>query len=241
MRVRFTIDGIEYQTPASWAEITLDRYVRCLTTHAQDKPEVLKRLHQKMLDEDFEFGQKDWDSLPVTDRAAILDFYAQELAYWSDAPLSTIREHMDVNELIAAYATLCDALDPDKCEVDEKFCAFWHENILYHLPKKHMVGATLSEYVDASMFDDKAKQLEGGNWEALPEVLAVLCRPDRSEKYDYIETQHMARAKAFGSLKMDVAINCSFFLLRQSATSKANLSIYSLYMAVGEVKSLPTS
>ncbi len=90
-----------------------------------------------------------------------------------------------------------------------------------------MEGATVAEFAEAAQFEENVGELMTGRWEAMLDVMVVLCRP-KGEKYNYEKAKHNIRRKMFRTLTMDIVINVAFFLHRLNDILKNNLLIYSL-------------
>ncbi|MEK0336947.1 MAG: hypothetical protein QQN41_05875, partial [Nitrosopumilus sp.] len=101
--------------------------------------------------------------------------------------------------------------------------------------QKHMEGSTVAEFADAAHFEEQVGELMQDRWEAILDLMVVICRP-KDEKYDFKEQAHKQRKNFFRKLNMDVLINVAFFLLRLNDTLRDNLLIYSLQQQVQQAE-----
>jgi hypothetical protein len=97
----------------------------------------------------------------------------------------------------------------------------------YYFEKRPMADRTAIEFAEIADLEIASKKLDGGKFEVLPVMLAIICRPhiDGSvEKYD--EQTCLSRADLFKELKMDIVWDVFFSLKTQCVLSGQNTALY---------------
>ena len=241
--IKFELDGQKYQTPEGWHEVTFERFMDYLSNISTQEPEELKEFihaHQEFIGEIKEetpekevlqlassHFESSWKRLGAKKQNKCHEFYAIEVGFWCGLDAEVIRSSMDIDILEQAFWAIQITLKLNNQKEDIEFVGFECKGKEYLLPSKHMEGATVAEFAEAAQFEENVEDVVGGNWDAMLDVVVVLCRP-KGEVYSYNENQHKMRKKQFKKLTMDKIINIAFFLLRQNDILKSNLLIYSL-------------
>ncbi len=221
--VKFELNGSQYQTPNGWNEIECGVFLDYLSNIAPKMPSELKELFEL---ENIEEG---YAELRANKKKFLscLEFFSLCIAFWCKLDQEIIRDSMNTEQLEQAYWAIQIDLNINNLKEDKKFTGFFLNGVEYLCPQRHMAGATVAEFCDACHFEEKYEELKGGEWEALLDVMVVLCRP-KGEHYDYNETKHNIRKKQFRKLKMTDVANVGFFLLKLNKQLNLDLLIYSL-------------
>ncbi len=171
---------------------------------------------------------KTWGEMPLKEKSKCYDFFCIEIGFWCDIDSKIVRESfINLEHLEATYWALFYEMNPDNAKIDEDFAGFDINGTLYIPPIKHMTESTVVEFMESAQFQENMKEIEGGNWLSMLDVMVVLCRP-KGEPYEYVESKHEARKRLFRGVTMDNVINTAFFLLRLSGTLNLNLLIYTM-------------
>ena len=99
---------------------------------------------------------------------------------------------MNLEQLEAAFRAIQIDLSITDFKQDEDFIGFELNGTEYLLPKKHMENSTVVEFCEAAQFELNAADLESGNWRAILDIMAVICKPV-GEVYEYDEANHNLR------------------------------------------------
>ena len=153
------------------------------------------------------------------------------VGFWCGLPAEEIKESMNIEQLESAFFTI--EIDLANMQNDDTFTGFEIKGKRYILPAENMEGSTVSEFAEASQFQENLSEVEGGEWLSMLDVMVVLCRPE-GEKYSYDKNRHELRKKLFKGLSMDKVINSAFFLLRQNVELQNNLLIYSMLQEIAQ-------
>ena len=87
----------------------------------------------------------------------------------------------------------------------------------------NMKGNTFGDYIESSQLDMNQESMVNGHYDVLPEQMAILCRRI-GEEYD--EDEIKIKAEKFRYLKMDIILEFSFFLTKQSLALNKVLEMY---------------
>ena len=101
--------------------------------------------------------------------------------------------------------------------------SFEFEGEIYYFPSDNMKGNTFGDYIESSQLDMNQESMVNGHYDVLPEQMAILCRRI-GEEYD--EDEIKIKAEKFRYLKMDVILEFSFFLTKQSLALNKVLEMY---------------
>lgn len=100
--------------------------------------------------------------------------------------------------------------------------SFDFEGVTYHLPKSREVlgnkeeGAEMTaiEFTESADLEIYSRELDGGKYEVLPNIISILCRPEGEE---YSEQVSLIRAERFKHLDMATAWEVFFSIIDYSA------------------------
>tara|TARA_R110000737_G_scaffold152936_1_gene182104 strand:+ start:229 stop:939 length:711 start_codon:yes stop_codon:yes gene_type:complete len=98
------------------------------------------------------------------------------------------------------------------------------EGETYYFPVDNMKGNSFGDYIEASQLDMNHELMVNGHYDALPEQMAILCRAIGEE---YEEDEIKIKTERFKNLKMDIILEFSFFLTKQSLALSKALEMYS--------------
>tara|TARA_R110000796_G_scaffold233146_4_gene351631 strand:- start:1247 stop:1957 length:711 start_codon:yes stop_codon:yes gene_type:complete len=101
--------------------------------------------------------------------------------------------------------------------------SFEFEGEIYYFPSDNMKGNTFGDYIESSQLDMNQESMVNGHYDVLPEQMAILCRRI-GEEYD--EDEIKIKAEKFRYLKMDIILEFSFFLTKQSLALNKVLEMY---------------
>jgi hypothetical protein len=215
----FKIDGVLYRLPASIKEIKIGRFVKYVKTVLQSCPEELENVLN--LEEGETIEQK-FEELTALEQKKCFEYFSKVVSFWTGAPEKELK-YLELEQL-KYYFFYIEFLFGN-FEADENFTGFEIKGVEYLPPSKHMRESTLIEFAEAAQFQSNLSELKAGNYAAILDVMAVLCRP-KGEEYD--EKRNGERKRLFSSLSLDIAVNVGFFLIRLSDILKSNILIYSL-------------
>jgi len=249
--IKFEIDGQQYQTKAGWHDVPFQMFMNYLGEVAPEEPEVLKDFvasHIEFIEElDQELSEEakqnfavnnweaSWDKLGKKKQLKCYQFFALDIGFWVGLDSATIKQSLNKDQLAQAFWANQIVLNIGEAKPDPEFTGFKIGNKEYLLPQKHMEGSTVAEFADAAHFEEQVGELMQDRWEAILDLMVVICRP-KDEKYDFKEQAHKQRKNFFRKLNMDVLINVAFFLLRLNDTLRDNLLIYSLQQQVQQAE-----
>ena len=230
-KIEFEIDGNKYATPANISEITIARFIKYLEKVVQQSPKCLEECFEL---EEGETMEQKFNALTKEEKFDCFEYMAKVVSFWTGAPENHLHE-LNLEQLQLCFWTLEYMFGSIK--PDEGFTGFEIDGIEYVMPSEHMAESTLIEFAESAQFQQNVSDLKAGNYIAILDVMAVLCRP-RGEKYD--SKKLPKRKKLFSSLTLDVAVNVGFFLIRLNVGLNQTLTIYSLmkYTAAQEVAQL---
>lgn len=103
----------------------------------------------------------------------------------------------------------------DRMAFDPDFSHFDYKGEKFNLPKRGMSGSTVGEFVEAVNWQHLTANLYKGEYQALPKIIALLCRkkdeelPINQEKLDEFVQE---RAEFFNDLPLEIAQKVGFFL-----------------------------
>lgn len=228
--VKFELNGVQYQTPASWSEVTFEKFLNYLSNVVPAQPKALKDW----------FASEDlssyWNDMKPSDKAKCFDFFAISVAFWCDLDSKNVRNSLNLEQLQQAFYAIQLDLDIHNIKEDVEFTGFLIGNKEFLLPRRNMIGSTVAEFAEAAQFQENMQDLENGHWFSMLDVMVVLCKP-AGEVYEYEETKHEMRKKMFKKkVFMDSVLQVAFFLLRQNKQLKQDLLIYSMFHLVKQRK-----
>lgn len=221
MALLFKVDGKEYRLASQPSEVTLGRFLMFLEDVEQYKPEIVTALEQA---ETLEAKAKVAEEYEGDAWTAQVQYYAEEIAFFSDIPESMLSELpiLEVKRLHNALVHLITEVHNPK-DLDRFEC----QGVEYYLPELGMKASTLGEFVQSAQWMHYARYHDKNDWSKLPEMIATLCRPKdllASEKAgktvlealpldeERLDAMVAERSEVFREhLTMDIAGYVSFF------------------------------
>lgn len=162
----------------------------------------------------------------------MLPYMARVVEHFTGLPYEEIigkrGEGMSRHSLEYLYRKILKAVTPEFSGEYKRSFVFKGE--AYELPSKHMSNSTLIEFAEAAQFQENAERLNQGKAEALLDVIAVLLRRPGEA---YGEEVYERNREEFKDLPLSVALDCAFFLMKQSNIYALNLLTFT---TAGEVK-----
>lgn len=153
----------------------------------------------------------------------MLPYMARTVAHFTGLPYDEIigkrGEGMSRHSLEYLYRKILKAVTPEFTGEYKRSFVFKGE--VYELPSKHMSNSTLIEFAEAAQFQENAERLNQGKPEALLDVVSVILRKPGEM---YSEEVYERNREAFKDLPLSVALDCAFFLMKQSSISALNLA-----------------
>lgn len=209
------LDGSEYECPRRMGDIVLKDFIKLVGQIEKKMPEKMQAIFDEKDEEKRhklveELGEWEYQKYFVPYMAKVVSLLCK-------VPMRKImggegqESRMNIVDLEMLYSNCMGCFAG--WEFNEEFDGFDFEGVRYVMPKVHMRGSTVIEFLEASQYQHHYRQLEKGRWEAMPFVVAILARPE-GEEYDSDKVEE--RGKKFLRLPLDVVWNVSFFLMRQN-------------------------
>ena len=258
--VKFQINDNHYETPEGWHQVTFKKFLLSLTKLEPLRPKSLVKFLEGLRDAAAEAYSKvdNIDTLTAEEKTGLVDlaqnefdsrwakippkekdkchkFMALVVGFWCDIPKSTIIEAMDLEQLKATFWAIEYELDPNNATYDENWAGFELDGVEYLPPSRYMQNGTVAEFAEAAQYQENFEKVVNGNWLAMADVMAVLCKP-KGEILENNPTKHNQRKKLFEQVTMDNVINTAFFLLKLKLPLSSNLAIYTLREEVERLK-----
>jgi hypothetical protein len=221
------IDGDSTKTiniPTDWEDMTLSYW--CGIYKIIEKYKKRAKLSEGIVDEK---QKEDTDFYTEKVKEAELDFLKQKdvlkmnkelFQYIGDISDEDI-ERVDMDKALDVLS----AMSIFQEEYVPKFTnSFEFEGETYYFPKDNMKKNTFGDYIESTQLDMYADSLTHGNFDVLPEQMAILCRREDEEFDEDIIQQ---KAEKFKKLTMDIVWEFSFFLTEQSQRLEKVLRTYS--------------
>jgi len=228
----FKVDGQKYECPMSAEGVVLEQWIELMDVQKNEMPESL----QAILDEEDAGKKKE-----LVDKITEVEYSHRHIPYM--AKIVSIMCGMDYDKVVGGqikmhpkdiemlYGNCLKTFDNFK--VDEEFDGFEFKGVRYEMPKEHMEGSTVIEFMEASQLQEHHSKLAAGVWGALPFVIAVLAKP-AGEVYD--EANTLIRGEQFKQLDLGTALNVSFFLIRQKHILNQNSLFYMVAHRLKQLK-----
>lgn len=215
----FKLNGVLYNIPSSVAAVSIGKYIKYLNDVFQDCPEELNEVCN--IDE----GQTlsgNFEALETPVKKKCYEYFIKVVSYWTNAPETDLKT-LDLKTLELAFWSIEFLFGSFVPNAD--FVGFDIKGINYFLPAENMKQSTLIEFAEAAQYEENLKDLKAGNYIAILDNMAILCRP-KGEQYD--ESKNAERKKLFYNLGLDVGLNVCFFLSKLNVSLIQTLTIYSL-------------
>jgi hypothetical protein len=248
MQTYNTSEGGQFTYPESLADITLKQYIDFLNFVEPTKPQELVNI-QNAYNDYYNSDQKDEEDLrlkyeaeidKLTDRIMIkkvYPYYARVVSFFADGlteqQILGGKKHgdgMNLGHLQFLYSRVLEILN--NVTEPEYSNVIMVDDELWYLPMRYMEKSTLIEYAEASQFEANMKDLENGNWLALPKIMCVLVRKENEVYSDAL----MKREEMFLNWSLENCLRVSFFLLKRSEISILSLQAYTAAQALTKLK-----
>lgn len=236
-KVSFRIPGDSsvYWCPVSAESVVLGKFVEAWKYQKEKMPESMRKLVKVRGEDERRLALKEIDDVEYSHKH--VPYMAGFVSLMCGISVDKIInghagfKGMAVNDLEILFGNCSRSVSV--FNIDEDFKSFEFEGVEYLLPEKFMEKSTVIEYMEAAQYQAYYSKLEGGMWEALSFVIAIICRPE-GVKYD--EGQVLINGEAFKNLSLEVAMNVSFFLMRLSRKLGKDFLFFSLAQALGQSK-----
>lgn len=219
--VKFEFEDKEYCL-GSWKDIKLSVYVQYIEKLLPKRPEAIVKVFQA---EEMEQVRLNWS---VQEEVSAAEYMCEVVAYFFDIDVTVIKTIMERETLEAAYWGIEFTLLRFPESVD--YVGFKVEGVEYLLPSKFMENSTFQEFAECAQYQQALEKVEGGDWLALPDLIAVLARP-KGEAFDSTKIEER-RELFLKHLTMNDALQVAFFLHRLKQKYTDNLTIYSMLKAL---------
>lgn len=231
------IEGKEYRLRQHWSEITLADSI-AIYQAIKEMPDKLRELY--LLTSQNKPTDKIKLEMEDTKKHFPL-FYGKIIKLLSDIP----QEIIDRTDWISRTTVYNYENKGISCKsvvfgllhfpFDYEFTGrktFTHEGTEYHLPASKQIGndirpmanetaITFTEMADLEIFSE---QLQGGKFEAMANIISILCRPEK-EKYN--ENVSLQRVESFKALPMDIVWDVFFSSIQYILGSKKSIPTFS--------------
>jgi hypothetical protein len=248
MQTYNTSEGGKFTYPESLADVTLKQYIDFLNFVEPTKPQELVNI-QSAYYEYYEAEEKDAEVYKakyeaeidkLTDRVMIkkvYPYYARVVSFFAEGiteqQILGGKKHgdgMNLGHLQFLYSRIVEILN--NIQEPEYSNVILVDNELWYLPLRYMEKAKLIEYAEASQFEANMKDLEHGNWLALPKIMCVLVRKEGEMYSDSL----MKREEMFMNWSLENCLRVSFFLLKRSEISILSLRAFTQAQDLGRLK-----
>ena len=220
------IDGDKTKTiniPTDWEDMTLDYWcgIYRIFQKYKDNSEVDNKKSNGRVQDELEahnnqMAQANMDFLKERDAISLNKDLFKYMAQISDTDIEIVDMEKAL-KVLQAINILQEEYKPKGTN------SFEFEEETYYFPVDNMKGNTFGDYIESSQLDMNQESMVNGHYDVLPEQMAILCRRI-GEEYD--EDEIKIKAEKFRYLKMDIILEFSFFLAKQSLTLNKVLEMY---------------
>lgn len=241
--------GGSFAFPTSLKDIFLQQYIDFLNIVEPTKPEELteiETLSEQLSDlapDSEEYQSVDTELTEKTEALngvvlykKIFPYYARVVSHFADGlEYADIvggkhSDGMNIGHLTFLYKKTVELLNS---YVDDGYSPVIEvDNELWYLPQRYMEKSTFIEYAEASQFEANMKDLQNGNWLALPKIMCILVRKE-GEKYS---DRLLKREEMFLKWNLENCLRVAFFLLRLNVQSLQNLELYTAARQLTKLK-----
>lgn len=244
-----TSNGDKFEYPLWLKDVTLSKYLNFISLIEPTKPQVLKDI-DKILSQmdDLEKDSKEYneklliandlfDSITdVVKAQQIYPYYARVVSYFSGLSEQYILGKdggtgMEVKALEWLYKHIVvifnNLPDVEYSPVIER-----DNGEVWYLPTQFMKDSTVIEFAESAQFLAQMKDVEAGNWFAMPKVMCVLVRK-KDEPYS---DRLLRREKEFLEWNLEEVWKVCFFLLKLSERSQISTLIYTNILRLTKLK-----
>jgi hypothetical protein len=221
------IDGNSTKTiniPTDWEDMTLNYWCgifRIINKYKkkQEFSETVVENEEKNSLADYTKSMKE-ANLDFLEKRDIINMNREIFQYVAQVSDEDIKS-VDMEEA----TKVLNAMDVFRDEyVSKGVNSFEFEEDTYYFPMDNLLDNTFGDYIEATQLEMNIEQLTNGNYDVLPQQMAILCRK-LGEEYD--EEKIKERTQSFRRLKMDTVLEFAFFLTNQSQKLASALAMYS--------------
>jgi len=221
------IDGDKTKTiniPTDWEDMTLSYWcgIYRIFRKYKEKGKITEKLVNDKIQSHLEhytseMNESNLDFLKERDAIKMNKDIFKYIAQVSDEDIERVdfKKAMDV---LSAINIFQEEYKPKGIQ------SFEFEDEIYYFPKDNMKDNTFGDYIESTQLDMNEKAMTNGHYDVLPEQMAILCRR-LGEEYD--EDEVAKKIEKFKNLKMDIIMEFSFFLTKQSQVLGKVLEMYS--------------
>ena len=194
--IEIQIKEEKYKIPTQWKDITLE-YWCGLYNIIKNYTETAEESETEEIVE------------PKLDEVKVLRMNKEIFKYVTginDAMLNKL-DLESVNSAVSSIGQMMEEYKPkgiDRFEFDGE---------VYFFPKEFLKQNTFGDYIESTQLDATIQMMKHGNFDVLPEQMAILCRKANEEYDDDIIP---SKSDNFKKLTMDIVWEFSFFLTMQS-------------------------
>lgn len=218
-----TINGKEYNLPASYKDVTLGKF---------------KAIQDFLYSDNYKDKTEQVVSGKVEDEEEMLNYFLEVINYITDIPTKELKQvrrftkgdEVGIEDLFYFMSFLYAVPEMDLPEPAERLGNY------YFIDKIDLTQAILKDlnfvdYTEANSVIRAMNALEDGKYKYLNLLMAIMYRPkikggwfssDKIEEYNYDTV--MERSKEFDSLDMDTVWNCLFFFTQLKTKSLQSIS-----------------
>lgn len=221
------IDGDSTKTvniPTDWEDMTLNYW--CSIYRIISKYEKKKKLADGIVKEDENNAIGNYTeamkeaTLDFLEKRDLINMNKEIFQYVANISDEDI-ELVDLNQAL----TVIEAMNIFREEYKPKGVDYFDfEGERYFFPRDNMLNNTFGDYIEATQLDMNVEQLTNGNYDVLPQQMAILCRK-LGEVYD--DELIKEKTERFKTLKMDIVLEFAFFLTKQNLKLANALQMYS--------------
>lgn len=220
--INITIRDTQYKVYESerWDEITIDKCIELTKLIHSECPKSLLEFYNEVGNEESEYEHNPTEKELIREYPA---FYGKVIECLSDVPNEVVKKILPhdrtvfYKEYLEWFVIRMLYTDYLSKPYDKDY--FEYKKVRYLFPESEEVIGTMIpayktsavEFAEASDVLIALKELEGGNLEAVKQMIAIYCRP-QGEPYN--EHEAIKRAKEFGGLSMDIAYAVFFCIMR---------------------------
>ena len=220
--------------PTDWEDMTLTYW--CGIYRIVDKYRKMKKFREDVSEKEKKNHLRDYTkqmqdaNLDFLEKRDIINMNKEMFKYITQISDEDI-ERVDMEKAVRVLGAI-DVIQEDYKPKGIK--SFEFENETYYFPTNQMQENTFGDYIEATQIELNLESMTNGNYDVLPQQMAILCRKF-GEKYD--EEVIEERTEKFRTLTMDIILEFSFFLSKQSQILESALKTYSEEREKGEALS----
>jgi hypothetical protein len=209
--------NMSFSFPESARETTLGKYIAYKKEIEPGKPQSLCDYEEAAYDVQM------LDALPLKEiTEAWTVYYISFISFWTGIPqdalaLTAVQEVAELYKLILQSVAAFEQ-QPGQTSfrhLGQEYYYPAHSVNAITLEEEYLRSAKVIEVIEALQFEEQYSKLKEGYWEALPYIIAILCRRDKEQlplDGQAREAFMADRAALFDTLPLQDALNFAFFL-----------------------------